>query len=214
MENKEKKQMLTTELTKEKSGRSAGMIQDMSINGIKLHLAQNGTGGPVIFWGMYPHQQNEVEHLWESLLELVPEQNFLLVAFQVEDWNRDFSHWLMGYSLAGLFALWAAYESDVFSGIVCCSGSLWFPDWDHYVRNHVIQSKCSVYLSLGGKEEKAKNKVMASVGDRTRAQEGLLQEDSMVESVVLEWNAGGHFADAGKRLAKGVKWMFGVKSGL
>ena len=39
-------------------------------------------------------------------------------------------------------------------------------------------------------------------------------EDSMVESVVLEWNAGGHFADAGKRLAKGVKWMFGVKSGL
>ena len=188
------------------------MIQDMSINGIKLHLAQNGTGGPVIFWGMYPHQQNEVEHLWESLLELVPEQNFLLVAFQVEDWNRDFSpweaaavfgkegfagqglktlrwlteecvphidrtfgvkdreHWLMGYSLAGLFALWAAYESDVFSGIVCCSGSLWFPDWDHYVRNHVIQSKCSVYLSLGGKEEKAKNKVMAAVGDRTRAQ--------------------------------------------
>ena len=76
MENKEKKQMLTTELTKEKSGGSAGMIQDMSINGIKLHLAQNGTGGPVIFWGMYPHQQNEVEHLWESLLEFVPEQHF------------------------------------------------------------------------------------------------------------------------------------------
>ena len=93
MENKEKKQMLTTELTKEKGGRSAGMIQDMSINGIKLHLAQNGTGGPVIFWGMYPHQQNEVEHLWKSLLELVPEQNFLLVAFQVENWNRDFSPW-------------------------------------------------------------------------------------------------------------------------
>lgn len=59
MENKEKKQMLTTELTKEKSGRSAGMIQDITINGIKLHLAQNGTGGPVIFWGMYPHQPNE-----------------------------------------------------------------------------------------------------------------------------------------------------------
>ena len=186
----------------------------------------------------------------------MPEQNFLLVAFQVENWNRDFSpweasavfgkegfagqglktlrwlteecvphidrtfgvkdreHWLMGYSLAGLFALWAAYESDVFSGIVCCSGSLWFPDWDHYVRDHMIQSKCSVYLSLGGKEEKTKNKVMAAVGDRTRVQERLLQEDSMVESVVLEWNAGGHFADAGKRLAKGVKWMFGVKSGL
>ena len=60
MKNKEKKQMLTTELTKEKSGRSAGMIQDMSINGIKLQVFQNGTGGPVIFWGMYPHQPNDV----------------------------------------------------------------------------------------------------------------------------------------------------------
>ena len=73
MENKEKKQMLTTKLTKEKNGGSAGMIQDMSINGIKLHLAQNGTGGPVIFWGMYPHQEGEVEHFLEALLELVLE---------------------------------------------------------------------------------------------------------------------------------------------
>ena len=60
MENKEKKQMLTTELTKEKSGRSAGMIQDITINGIKLQVFQNGTGGPIIFWGMYPHQPNDV----------------------------------------------------------------------------------------------------------------------------------------------------------
>ena len=77
----DKKQIISIELIKEKSN---GMIQNMSINGVQLHLAQNGTGGPVIFWGMYPHQPNEVEHLWESLLELVPEQNFLLVAFQVE----------------------------------------------------------------------------------------------------------------------------------
>ncbi len=70
MENKEKKQMLTTELTKEKSGGIVGIIQDITINGSKLHLAQNGTGGPVIFWGMYPHQPNEVEHLWESLWNL------------------------------------------------------------------------------------------------------------------------------------------------
>ena len=223
------------------------ITQELSINGIQLHLAQNGTGGPVIFWGMYPHQGNEVEHLWESLLECVSEQNFLLVAFQVEDWNRDFSpwkasavfgkedfagqgaktlkwlteecvpyidrtfgakdreHWLMGYSLAGLFALWTSYENDAFSGIICCSGSLWFPEWDHYMREHMLRSKCSVYLSLGGKEEKTRNKIMAAVGDRTRAQEERLEED---------WNAGGHFADAGKRLAKGVRWMFGAKNGL
>lgn len=225
------------------------MIQEISITGKQLHIMQNGTGGPIIFWGMYPHQENEVEHLWESLMEIVPEQDFLLIAFQVEDWNRDFSpweapavfgtegfpgqgaetlrwlteecipyidqtfettereRWLVGYSLAGLFALWAAYETEVFSGIACCSGSLWFQGWDAYVREHSLRSKCNIYLSLGGKEEKTKNQVMATVGDRTREQEKILQEDPMAEQVILDWNAGGHFADSGKRLAKGIRWL-------
>lgn len=65
-------------------------VTETIVADIKLHIVQNGSGGPVIFWGMYPHQGGEVEHFWEALLELVPEQKFLLVAFQVEDWNRDF----------------------------------------------------------------------------------------------------------------------------
>ena len=228
-------------------------VTETIVADIQLHIVQNGSGGPVIFWGMYPHQGGEVKHFWEALLELVPEQNFLLVAFQVEDWNQDFSpweapavfgteafagqgartlkwlleegvpyidrtynvkeqeHWLAGYSLAGLFALWAAYECDTFSGIACCSGSLWFKDWDIYMREHTLKRKCSVYLSLGGKEEKTKNAVMATVGDRTREQEKLLLEDPFAEWVILEWNPGGHFADSGKRLAKGIRWLLEKK---
>ena len=120
---------------------------------------------------------------------------------------KEQEHWLAGYSLAGLFALWSAYECDIFSGIACCSGSLWFKNWDIYMREHTLKRKCSVYLSLGGKEEKTKNAVMATVGDRTREQEKLLLEDPLAERVVLEWNPGGHFADSGKRLAKGIKWL-------
>ena len=60
---------------------------------------------------------------------------------------------------------------------------------------------------LGGKEEKTKNAVMATVGDCTREQEKLLLEDPFAERVVLEWNPGGHFADSGKRLAKGIRWL-------
>ena len=96
--------------------------------------------------------------------------------------DKSKTYYLGGYSLAGLFALWTAYENDAYSGIICCSGSLWFPEWDHYMREHVLRSKCSVYLSLGGKEEKTRNKVMAAVGDRTRVQEERLEEDPMVES--------------------------------
>ena len=114
---------------------------------------------------------------------------------------------LAGYSLAGLFALWAAYETECFSGIACCSGSLWFPGWDLYAESHTIQQTSRIYLSLGGKEEKTRNQMMAVIGDRVRRQHVLLAQDPMVENCVLEWNSGGHFADSGKRLAKGIRWL-------
>lgn len=54
---------------------------------------------------------------------------------------------------------------------------------------------------------KTKNKVMATVGERTREQERILRADPLAEQVILEWNAGGHFADSGKRIAKGIRWL-------
>lgn len=106
-----------------------------------------------------------------------------------------------------MFALWTAYETDIFSAIASCSGSLWFEQWDEYVLHHQIKHESNIYLSLGGKEEKTKNPVMARVGDRTRTQERILRNDSKVKHTTLEFNSGGHFADAQKRLAKAVKWL-------
>ena len=77
---------------------------------------------------------------------------------------------LTGYSLAGLFSLWALYETDKFNGAVCCSSSLWFDKWDEYASLHRIKSPSTIYMSLGDREEKTKNKVMSKVGDRTRRQ--------------------------------------------
>ena len=48
-------------------------VTETIVADIQLHIVQNGSGGPVIFWGMYPHQGGEVEHFWEALMELVPE---------------------------------------------------------------------------------------------------------------------------------------------
>ena len=123
------------------------------------------------------------------------------------DYGVDREIYLIGYSLAGLFALWTAYETDIFSAIASCSGSLWFEQWDEYVLHHQIKHESNIYLSLGGKEEKTKNPVMARVGDRTRTQEQILRNDPKVKQTTLEFNSGGHFADAQKRLAKAVKWL-------
>ena len=110
---------------------------------------------------------------------------------------------LGGYSLAGLFALWAGYNTDLFEGIAAASPSVWYPQWIDYASENKPLAK-SVCLSLGDKEEKTKNSVMAQVGNAIRKQHELLTEQKV--NTLLEWNAGNHFVDSDKRIAKGFSW--------
>ena len=111
---------------------------------------------------------------------------------------------LGGYSLAGLFALWVGYQTDKFDGIVAASPSVWFPKWIEYATDNKPLAK-SIYLSLGDKEEKAKNPVMAQVGNAIRRQNELLT--GQMDNTILEWNTGNHFVDSEKRTAKGFAWV-------
>lgn len=112
--------------------------------------------------------------------------------------------YLGGYSLAGLFSLWAAYNTDLFAGIAAVSPSVWFPGFSDYVLNHPIAAG-AVYLSLGKKEEKTRNPVMAGVGDAIRGIYEHLDETGM--KTVLEWNEGNHFQEPDKRTARGFAWL-------
>ena len=120
--------------------------------------------------------------------------------------NRSTAYYMGGYSLAGLFSLWAAYQTDSFSGIAAVSPSVWFPGWDNYMQSHAIQTS-NVYMSLGDREERTRNKTMAIVGDRIRCQYELLQKAGRVKNCTLEWNPGNHFADPHIRMAKGFAWL-------
>ena len=115
-------------------------------------------------------------------------------------------YYLGGYSLAGLFALWAAYQTGMFRGIAAVSPSVWFPHWIRFIEAHEIQSPL-VYLSLGDREEKTRNKVMAEVGNNIRRQHELMGREKAVKACTLEWNPGNHFADSGIRTAKGFAWL-------
>ena len=107
---------------------------------------------------------------------------------------------LGGYSLAGLFALWSGYQTDVFSSIVGASPSVWFPKWIEYADRHKMKAN-RVYLSLGDKEPKARNPIMARVGECIERMHKLLDCEKMVE-----WNEGNHFKDNAIRTAKGLAW--------
>ncbi len=118
------------------------------------------------------------------------------------------TYFIGGYSLAGLFALWAAYRTDVFSGIAAASPSVWFPGFTDCMKENGIRCG-AVYLSLGDKEEKARNPVMAAVGDRIREGYAILAGQGV--RCVLEWNPGNHFRDAGLRTAKAFAWLMNGK---
>ena len=110
---------------------------------------------------------------------------------------------LGGYSLAGLFALWASTQTDLFYGVAAASPSVWFPGWMEFEQQHLIQAQ-HIYLSLGDKEERTKNAVMAAVGDNIRTLHSRLAERGA--DCTLEWNSGGHFKNADLRTAKAFQW--------
>ena len=108
-----------------------------------------------------------------------------------------------GYSLAGLFALWAACETEAFDAGAAASASVWSPGWLDDAREHPIRAS-RVYLSLGDAEERARNPVLARVGDAVRELHRML---SGSVDCTLEWNPGNHFRDAPLRTAKGFAAM-------
>ncbi len=110
---------------------------------------------------------------------------------------------LGGYSMGGLFALWAARRTDVFSAVAAVSPSVWFPGFTEFLTTSGIQTG-RVYLSLGDREEKTRNPVMAAVGNRLREIHAWLQSQAV--PCCLEWNKGNHFVDLEERMAKGFAW--------
>lgn len=118
--------------------------------------------------------------------------------------DKNKKYYLGGYSLAGLFSLWACCQSDKFSGIASASPSVWFPGFLIYLEEKEVKSPC-IYLSLGDKEEKTKNTILSTVGDNIRRVEKIMRGNKV--NCILEWNQGNHFQDAEERTAKAFSWV-------
>jgi predicted alpha/beta superfamily hydrolase len=113
---------------------------------------------------------------------------------------------LGGYSLAGLFALWAATRSDMFSGVAAVSPSVWFPGWDVFCKASRTKAQ-KVFLSLGDKESRTKNEIMAQVAERIQLQSDVICEQLGGENCTLHWEKGGHFKEPEARTARGFAWV-------
>ena len=113
---------------------------------------------------------------------------------------------LAGYSMAGLFTIWTAFQTDLFTRILSASGSMWYPGWLEYVSEHEFAGiVAGAYLSVGEQESTSRNAVLQTVGERTRAIAALLAERGIPAK--FELNPGNHFKNPPLRVAKGINWL-------
>lgn len=129
-----------------------------------------------------------------------------------------------GYSLGGLFALWAARNTDAFTAVAAASPSLWINSWGEYAAAHPILSpqattqhstlniphsesrSSAIHLSLGDREEHCRNQRMKRIGDCVRAEHALLCQQLSPTAVTLRWHEGGHFGAEAERTAEAFAW--------
>lgn len=113
---------------------------------------------------------------------------------------------IAGYSLAGLFALWAAWNSDCFHRVASVSGSMWYPGFMEYIRDNAPRTSLErAYFSLGDKESHTRHPLMCQVDACT---------SDIVEAVrshcpdtVFQWNPGNHFDRPDYRMARAIAWL-------
>jgi len=111
---------------------------------------------------------------------------------------------LAGYSLAGLLALYALYNSRIFTRFAGMSGSLWFPGWIEYIHGRRPVSPAPlIYMSLGDSESHSRNRIMAEVEDCTLK----TYEELSAFHPFFEMNTGGHFDNVPQRISKGILYL-------
>lgn len=129
---------------------------------------------------------------------------------KVEAALRPGARMIAGYSLAGMFALYAALETAAFDAAASVSGSLWYPGFVEYVERMKAVPGC-VYLSVGERERLGRNPAFHSIEDRTRQVESILRGRDA--RTIFERNPGGHFQDPMGRVERALRWLTETKSG-
>lgn len=115
---------------------------------------------------------------------------------------------LAGYSLAGLFATWATFNSAAFGRVASASGSLWYPDFTGYATaNEFARKPACTYFSLGSKEAHTPSRLLRNVAQGTRDIVELFEARSV--PTLFEQNPGNHFKEPALRMAKGIAWALG-----
>ena len=125
---------------------------------------------------------------------------------------------LVGYSLAGLFSLWAGVSQHgaphvdapvaTFQRIGAVSGSFWFPGLLDYVDQQLrggVVGLTHAYLSLGDREARTPNPQIMHVRENAELLASKLESAGITST--FELNRGNHFQNVEGRMQKALDWL-------
>lgn len=117
---------------------------------------------------------------------------------------RHPERFLIGISLSGLFAVWAIFRCDLFTGIASISGSLWYDGFASWTEGQKLSERVrKVSVLLGDREKKSKDRRMATVEEMTlQTVEILTRKGATVEFELEEDTT--HFSPVVPRLEKAL----------
>ena len=114
---------------------------------------------------------------------------------------------LVGYSLAGLFAMYAA-GLGAFDEAASVSGSMWYENFLPWLEN-APAAPMRAYFSVGDREKEGRNRAFRTIEDCTRRAAEILHARGA--QTVFERNSGGHFDDPTGRMARAIEWLIQCK---
>ncbi len=168
----------------------------ISISGLDWNADLTPWPSPAVFRNGEPFAGRADDYMRTLAERIVPE---------AEDGLAPAWRGIAGYSLAGLFAIYALYRTDLFSRAASISGSLWYPGFRDFSISSQLKAKPDrLYLSLGDRESKGSTSTVLGNTEAIAA-----HFSSIGISTLFELNPGNHFTDPVGRTAKGIDFITG-----
>jgi len=135
---------------------------------------------------------------------IVPEIDTAIKAVLTEGLANKPRRYIVGVSLAGMFAVYSTLHTSLFDGAGSVSGSFWYDGFTDYIKDREPQAG-KYYLSIGEKEKEAKNPRLAKSESCTREVETWLAGKG--KKTLFELTQGGHFTEGPQRVASAIRWL-------
>ena len=113
-----------------------------------------------------------------------------------------------GYSLGGLFSLYAGVNSDLFGTVLSCSSSLWYPKFVAYLKEHPFRvPHPKLYMSVGDEEGLTASNLTKDQIPNTMALKDWYELQFQTSNFKFTLEIGNHGDNIPDRVRHAIQWL-------